>query len=266
MDRRTPRPPGRSGGGQRASTAGSRQYVTKSAALEPCTATRGAARRAARGSMRSRRRPPQAPTVGPRSGCRRSRSDPRRGLRHRTRRAPAPADLSQRDGLIDGPRGGGPTFPLSRHVPRRGGRSASPLSNRFVPDACSACATKVGRGCRSASTVSADDDELSRSRPRSRCRRRRATSRRFAAATHALPGPTILSTPGTLRVPYASAAIACAPPIRKNRVDARLERRREHGRRRPRAHGDDFADAGDADAGMAVISSVEMSGNRPPGT
>jgi len=43
-------------------------------------------------------------------------------------------------------------------------------------------------------------------------------TRRFAAATNALPGPQILSTAGTLAVPYASAAIACAPPIVKTRV------------------------------------------------
>src|SRR5205823_14374345 len=40
---------------------------------------------------------------------------------------------------------------------------------------------------------------------------------RFADATHALPGPTILSTRGTLAVPNASAAIACAPPSSNTR-------------------------------------------------
>ena len=34
----------------------------------------------------------------------------------------------------------------------------------------------------------------------------------FASATNMFPGPTILSTFGMLSVPYASAAIACAPP------------------------------------------------------
>ena len=37
----------------------------------------------------------------------------------------------------------------------------------------------------------------------------------FASATNALPGPTILSTFGTDSVPYANAAIACAPPTLK---------------------------------------------------
>ena len=34
----------------------------------------------------------------------------------------------------------------------------------------------------------------------------------LASATYILPGPTILSTLGIDSVPYASAAIACAPP------------------------------------------------------
>ncbi len=34
----------------------------------------------------------------------------------------------------------------------------------------------------------------------------------LAAATYALPGPVITSALGMLSVPYASAAIACAPP------------------------------------------------------
>ncbi len=36
----------------------------------------------------------------------------------------------------------------------------------------------------------------------------------FAAVTKMFPGPTILSTLGTVSVPYAIAAIACTPPIR----------------------------------------------------
>ncbi len=36
---------------------------------------------------------------------------------------------------------------------------------------------------------------------------------RLASATYTLPGPTILSTRGTVAVPKASAATACAPPI-----------------------------------------------------
>ena len=44
------------------------------------------------------------------------------------------------------------------------------------------------------------------------------TTWRLASATHRLPGPTILSTLGTVAVPNASAPTACAPPIRKIRV------------------------------------------------
>ena len=44
------------------------------------------------------------------------------------------------------------------------------------------------------------------------------TTCRFASATQRLPGPTILSTRGTVAVPNARAATAWAPPIRKIRV------------------------------------------------
>ncbi len=40
-------------------------------------------------------------------------------------------------------------------------------------------------------------------------------TRRFAVATYTFPGPTILSTRGMLRVPYASAPTAWAPPAAK---------------------------------------------------
>ena len=43
-------------------------------------------------------------------------------------------------------------------------------------------------------------------------------NRRFlASVTKMLPGPQILSTRGTLSVPYASAAMPCTPPARKTR-------------------------------------------------
>ena len=40
----------------------------------------------------------------------------------------------------------------------------------------------------------------------------------MASCTYALPGPTITSTGATDSVPQASAAIACAPPIRYTSV------------------------------------------------
>jgi hypothetical protein len=44
------------------------------------------------------------------------------------------------------------------------------------------------------------------------------TTCRLASATHRFPGPTILSTRGTVAVPKASAPTAWAPPMRKIRV------------------------------------------------
>ena len=41
---------------------------------------------------------------------------------------------------------------------------------------------------------------------------------RFASVTYAFPGPTMTSTRGTVSVPMASAATACAPPASKIRV------------------------------------------------
>ena len=42
----------------------------------------------------------------------------------------------------------------------------------------------------------------------------RPTTWRLASWTQALPGPTITSTAGIRSVPWASAAIAWAPPMR----------------------------------------------------
>ncbi len=74
-------------------------------------------------------------------------------------------------------------------------------------------------------------------------------TRRFAAATYALPGPTILSTAGTVAVPYASARDRLRAADREHAVDAGDRGRREHHRvaravRRRRDH-HDLADAGD---------------------
>ncbi len=87
----------------------------------------------------------------------------------------------------------------------------------------------------------------------------------LAAATQRLPGPTILSTRGTVAVPYARAATAWAPPTRKSRVTpassaAAITAGSGRGQtatisRTPATR-----------AGTAVIRSEEGSGNRPPGT
>ena len=42
----------------------------------------------------------------------------------------------------------------------------------------------------------------------------RSASRRLAATTQGLPGPTIFAALGTLAVPKAAAATATAPPTR----------------------------------------------------
>ena len=80
------------------------------------------------------------------------------------------------------------------------------------PGPCSACAsrsaaTSVGSTVASA-TIATSDGPAKPSMPTT------ARPLRFASATYALPGPTITSTGGIDSVPYASAAIACAPPIR----------------------------------------------------
>src|SRR6187549_858713 len=87
----------------------------------------------------------------------------------------------------------------------------------------------------------------------------------FADATHRLPGPTILSTRGTDSVPYASAAIACAPPsLNSLETPASIAAAITTGS--GRGHTATTSRTPAATAGMAVISSDEGSGYRPPGT
>ncbi len=68
----------------------------------------------------------------------------------------------------------------------------------------------------------------------------------FAAATYAFPGPTILSTFGTVEVPYASARNRVGAADPEQPIDAGFARRAQDCRVRPGAHGDDLAHAGDA--------------------
>src|SRR5262249_9487015 len=77
---------------------------------------------------------------------------------------------------------------------------------------CSACAsksaaTRVGSAVSSATTTSSDGPG------RDSMPTMPATSR-LASVTYTLPGPTTTSTGGIDFVPYANAAIACAPPTR----------------------------------------------------
>ena len=128
---------------------------------------------------------------------------------------------------------------------------------------CSACATRSA-AIHVGPAGAGDDDDLGRAGVEvdravagdaAPWRRRRS----------GCPGPTILSTRGTVAVPYASAAIACAPPTRNSRVTpassaAAITTGSGRGQttmisRTPATR-----------AGIAVISSDEGSGKRPPGT
>ena len=60
------------------------------------------------------------------------------------------------------------------------------------------------------------------------------------------PGPTILSTRGIVAVPYASAAIACAPPTRNSRVTPASSAAAITAGSGRGQHDDDLAHAGDA--------------------
>ncbi len=92
----------------------------------------------------------------------------------------------------------------------------------------------------------------------------------MASCTYRLPGPTTTSTRPTVSVPYASAAIACAPPIRYTRSTP-------HNRHAPRivrsispsAPGGEHTTTSSTPAARAVttpITTVLGYGARPPGT
>ena len=92
----------------------------------------------------------------------------------------------------------------------------------------------------------------------------RATSA-LASATYAFPGPTILSTRGTLAVPYAIAAIAWAPPTWNTRsTPASMAAARTDAS--GRGHATITSRTPAARAVTAAIRSDEGSGERPPGT
>src|SRR5207244_5794524 len=93
-------------------------------------------------------------------------------------------------------------------------------------------------------------------------------TRRLAAATYALPGPQILSTAGIVAVPYARAAIACAPPTVNNRVTpARCAAASTSGLRMPSGVGTTrmISRTPATRAGMAFISTDDGYAASPPG-
>ena len=93
---------------------------------------------------------------------------------------------------------------------------------------------------------------------------------RFASATYALPGPTITSTARIDSVPYASAAIACAPPTRySSSTPASAAAARTVSSTVPSARGGEHTTTSGTPAtraGIAVMSTDDASGARPPGT
>ena len=73
-----------------------------------------------------------------------------------------------------------------------------------------------------------------------------AATSAFAAATQRLPGPTILSTRGTVVGAVGQRGDGVRAADAEQPRHAGFERRRHHHRLRPRADRDDLVDAGDA--------------------
>src|SRR6185437_4419667 len=92
----------------------------------------------------------------------------------------------------------------------------------------------------------------------------------LAAVTHALPGPKTLSTLGTDSVPYAIAAIACAPPtLNTDSMPQSLAATNTAGWARPsRVGGVQSTRRGQPAmrAGTASMTTAEGSGADPAGT
>lgn len=89
---------------------------------------------------------------------------------------------------------------------------------------------------------------------------------RLASFTKALPGPMILSTAGTVSVPKARAAMACAPPMRKMRS---APERWQPATMAWCALGGRQAITSSTPATLAgtmVMIGADKSGKRPPGT
>jgi hypothetical protein len=93
---------------------------------------------------------------------------------------------------------------------------------------------------------------------------------RLASVTNAFPGPTILSTEGTLFVPNVSAAIACAPPAFTTVVaPARFAAYKTSGWIDPSERGGvhtTICPTPATNAGTTVIATDDGYTARPPGT
>ena len=92
----------------------------------------------------------------------------------------------------------------------------------------------------------------------------------FASVTYAFPGPTITSTFGTVAVPRASAATACAPPASRMRVAPAIRAAAAtSGRMPPSRRGGVATITSGTPASLAtaaVMMTVEGYAARPPGT
>ena len=92
----------------------------------------------------------------------------------------------------------------------------------------------------------------------------------LAAVTKTLPGPHSMSTAGTVSVPYAMAAIACAPPMPKTRsTPAMSAATSTDGSGEPLGPGGVTAITSETPAilaGTMVMMAVEGSGAEPAGT
>ncbi len=107
--------------------------------------------------------------------------------------------------------------------------SANSASSVMATDdafsSCSACAT-TSLATNAGSAVSSARTSSSLGPARKSIATSPCTSA-FAAVTHLLPGPTTFCTRSICSVPYAIAAMACAPPTRYTRVRARGVNRRQ---------------------------------------
>ena len=93
---------------------------------------------------------------------------------------------------------------------------------------------------------------------------------RFVAVTYTFPGPAITSTRGTLSVPYAIAATACAPPaFTTSSAPARDAANNTAGGTDPSGDGGVHTTTRSTPAtraGTTVMHTVDGYAARPPGT
>src|SRR5439155_6680423 len=136
---------------------------------------------------------------------------------------------------------------------------------------CSACtitsiAASSGAVVSSAMTTTSDGPANADGMPT----RPSAATSRLATATYTLPGPTTMSTAGIDSVPYAIAAMACAPPTRYTASTPAIAAAASttSGTRPPGPGGTHSTTSPTpaTRAGTAVMRTVDGYTARPPGT